>query len=88
MRAPHMTIRFSVASAADRKLFDSLLVLQAVWDRIDEKYVWADRTIRAPQAGSPDFNSKIISARFDETRTLSAVGTSVVLIFPRLQSLE
>jgi hypothetical protein len=59
---PHV-IRFSVASAGDRKLFDSLAILQAEWDKIDEKYFWLDRTILAPDAHAPDFNSKTISAK-------------------------
>lgn len=62
MRGPDMIVRFSVASAPDRKLFDSLFVLQAERDRIDEKYVWVDRT----DAGARDFNTKTISARTNE----------------------
>lgn len=62
MRGPNMLVRFSVASASDRKLFESLFVLQAVWDRFDERYVWADRT----DAGARDFNTKTIGARTDD----------------------
>jgi hypothetical protein len=61
--AGRYVIRFSAASATDRALFESLIILQAVWDKVDGKYLWRDCTIRAPEAAAPDFNAKVISAK-------------------------
>jgi hypothetical protein len=59
-------IQFSVASASDRKVFHNLRVLQAEWDKVDEKYSWQDRTILAPDEQAPNFATKTIRANAEE----------------------
>lgn len=59
-------IQFRVASANDRKVFDNLRVLQAEWDKVDEKYSWQDRTILPPDEHAPNFATKTISANAEE----------------------
>jgi len=60
---PH-TVTFSVASATDQNVFNSLRVFHLEQDPYDPAAVaWVDRTIVAPDPQAPDFSNKTINAK-------------------------
>lgn len=60
---PHV-INFSAASVTDQSTFNKLRIFHPEPDPFDpDKFVWVDKTILSPDAPSPDFSAKLLSAK-------------------------
>lgn len=58
---PHV-VEFNFHSVADRAVFDSLRILHAEWDKVDERFFWVDSTIEESEEHARDFNKRTVSA--------------------------
>ncbi|HEX7957685.1 MAG TPA: Ig-like domain-containing protein [Pyrinomonadaceae bacterium] len=59
---PH-AVEFSFPSVADRAAFESLRVLHAEWDKVDEKFFWVDCAFLEEDGFKSDFNARTLTAR-------------------------
>jgi len=58
-------VEFAFPSVKDRAVFESLRVLHAEWDKVDEKAFWADCLYAGEGAVKYDFNTRTIAVRVE-----------------------
>ena len=61
---PHL-VEFAFPSVADRAVFESLRILHAEWDKVDEKYFWVDCAYGEPGGFKADFASRAVTVRVE-----------------------
>jgi hypothetical protein len=56
-------VEFAFPSVKDRAVFESLRVLRAEWDKVDEKAFWVDSAYAGEGAFKSDFNTRTIAVQ-------------------------
>ena len=62
---PHL-LEISLPSVDDRKVFEGLRVLHAVWDKVDEKFFWEDSGHLIEDAIRHDFGARKLTVRTEK----------------------
>jgi hypothetical protein len=58
-------VEFAFPSVKDRAVFESLRVLRAEWDKVDEKAYWVDSAYEGEGAFKSDFNTRTIAVQVE-----------------------